>query len=214
MRRIKPIGILIESAFRIAAVVVLSTLCCIGGKVFAAETPLKDTAISDAVENAFRKDTAVPSFRIEITTTDGIVILKGSVDNILAKERAARVAEVVKGVRAVVNKIEVAWPVLRTDRRMQEDVTDALIEDPAAEVSDIHIQVKDGIAILSGIADTWQEQRLYGRVAKGCQGGAESRQPNRSRMAGIAYGPRDTRGSRGGPGVGCIGRSCPHRRGG
>jgi osmotically-inducible protein OsmY len=40
-----------------------------------------------------------------VNTRDGIVTLSGWVDNLLAKERAGQIAESVKGVRAVVNRI-------------------------------------------------------------------------------------------------------------
>ena len=78
----------------------------------AAYTPsVNETTVSDAVENELFMDQAVPAHQLVVSTTEGIVTLRGAVENILAKERAAKIAMTVKGVRAVVNQIEVKPPV-------------------------------------------------------------------------------------------------------
>lgn len=131
---------------------------------------LTDMSISDAVEDELLMDSAVPVYHIDVSTTDGVVTLSGSVDNILAKERAARIARTVKGVRAVVNEIEVDPPVLRTDWQIKEDVEDALLEDPATDSFETTVTVSENVATLSGTVDSWQEKELCEKVAKGVKG--------------------------------------------
>jgi osmotically-inducible protein OsmY len=91
-----------------ASLSVRATTCATGLLVFTAThnawsaPPLTDTTISDAVEDELLVDKAVPLQKIDVTTIDGIVTLEGQVRNALAKERAANIAETVKGVCAVV----------------------------------------------------------------------------------------------------------------
>ncbi len=136
----------------------------------AATRPLTDVSISDAVENQLLMDRAVPSHLIDVITVDGIVTLSGSVDNILAKERAAKIARIVKGVRAVVNELEVDPPLLRTDGQISRDVIDALLNDPATDSYEIDVRVDDNLVTLTGTVNSWQEKNLCEKVAKGVRG--------------------------------------------
>jgi osmotically-inducible protein OsmY len=140
------------------------------GPASAAKPQLTDVSISDAVEDELDMDSAVPLYGIDVVTVDGVVTLSGTVDNILAKDRAARIARMVKGVRAVVNKIEVDPPILRMDWQIREDVKDALVNDPATDSYELDVQVKDNVVTLSGTVDSWQEKKLCESVAKGVKG--------------------------------------------
>jgi osmotically-inducible protein OsmY len=136
----------------------------------AAKPQLTDVSISDRVEDELLMDSAVPAYRIDVITIDGIVTLSGAVDNILAKERAARIAEIVKGVRAVVNEVRVVPPILRSDREIRNDVEDALLADPATDSYEIDVEVEDNVVSLSGTVESWQEKELCETVAKGVKG--------------------------------------------
>lgn len=134
---------------------------------------ITDTAITDNVEDELLFDHGVASHKIDINTIDGIVKLTGSVDNILAKERAARIAETVKGVRAVVNNISVVPSVTRSDEDVETDVEIALGTDPATDSWEISASVEDGAATLTGTVESWQERELSATVAKGVAGVTE-----------------------------------------
>jgi osmotically-inducible protein OsmY len=136
----------------------------------AAKPVITDLSISDAVGDELLMDKAVPSYRITVATVNGIVSLRGSVDNILAKERAARIAGIVKGVRGVVNKLKVDPPVLRTDLQIRDDVEDALLTDPATDSFEIDVKVSDNVVTLAGTVQSWQEHALCEKVAKGVKG--------------------------------------------
>jgi len=140
------------------------------GSAFAAKQAQSDLAISDAVEDQLLWDSAVPAYRIDVVTVDGVVTLNGYVDNILAKERAARIAAIVKGVRAVINDIKVDPLLIRSDVLIREDVEDALLEDAATDAYQTKVKVTNGVVTLSGTVDSWQEKHLCETVAKGVRG--------------------------------------------
>jgi len=136
----------------------------------AAVERVTDRTISDAVEDEILLDPAVSHERIDVGTDEGIVTLTGSVDNLLAKERAARIAETVKGVRAVVNRINVLPPLLKTDSEIKDDALYALNNDSATESFEIKLSVDDGEVILTGTVDSWPERTLAEKVVKGVSG--------------------------------------------
>jgi osmotically-inducible protein OsmY len=109
------------------------------------------------------------SHLVDVETKDGIVTLSGSVDNLLAKDRAVELARTVKGVRSVVDQLTVK-PVARTDEEIYKDVMDALLENPATDAHEIKASVTDGVVTLTGAVDSWQEKQLCAQVVKGVKG--------------------------------------------
>ena len=163
-------GILKRGRILFCAVIAVAVLGFTAMPAVAAKHEVTDMTITDAVEDELLMDKAVPSYRIDVTTDDGIVTLSGSVGNILAKERAARIARIVKGVRAVVNEIKVVPPILYTDQQLREDVQDALLTDPATDLYDIDVTVERNVVTLTGTVDSWGEKRLCETVVKGVRG--------------------------------------------
>ncbi|MCF8109134.1 MAG: BON domain-containing protein [Desulfohalobiaceae bacterium] len=130
---------------------------------------LTDPDITMAVERELLHDPGVEAQRIDVETEQGLVTLSGMVNNILARDRAARVARTVKGVRQVVNDIEVQYSGL-TDQTIRESVKTALYHDPATESYEVEVAVEDGRVVLSGRVESRQEKVLAATVAKGVQG--------------------------------------------
>lgn len=160
----------------IRAKTVLMTLALAAGMVLmvtvpsvAAENSLTDPEIWMAVDDRLIDDPATPAWEIDVSTNEGIVTLTGSVDNILAKERAEKLAATVKGVKGVVNRIDVSAP-FRGDTEIQEDVKQALAWDAATASWEIVVSVEDQVATLEGTVDSWQEKQLAAKVAKGVDG--------------------------------------------
>jgi len=158
---------IIRGPMTLSVVILVMILALVAVPALAAKPQVTDMSITDAVEDELVWDSAVPALLIDVMTTDGIVTLSGSVDNILAKERAARIAETVKGVRAVVDEIHVNSPLQRTDRQIREDVEQALLIDPATDFYEVNVQVKENVVTLSGKVESWQEKNLCEIVAKG-----------------------------------------------
>ncbi len=130
---------------------------------------LTDQDISIAVESELLLSGAVQSHLIDVETEKGVVTLTGSVNSLQAKYRAARIAESIKGVRSVVNMIDVK-PSDVTDRELRQDIKDALLWDPATESFAITIEVTNGDVVLEGTVNSWQEKELAARVARGVRG--------------------------------------------
>lgn len=128
-----------------------------------------DIDITIAIETELALDDATPAHRIDVTTTKGIVTLTGSVDNLLAKERAVKRAAATRGVRSVIDRVSVA-PSDRSDSEIRQDVTAALLADPATDSYEILVDVSKGVVTLNGAVDSWQERRLAATVAKGVRG--------------------------------------------
>jgi osmotically-inducible protein OsmY len=135
----------------------------------ASATNIKDINITLAVDTQLENDDGVPAHRIDVQTQDGIVSLSGSTPHLLARERAGEIATMVKGVRSVINRIEIR-PVLRTDDGIRTDVELALLADPATNFFGIKVGVRNGTVILTGRVDSWQEERLCVLVTKGVKG--------------------------------------------
>lgn len=132
---------------------------------------LTDRTIADAVDDELLFDPAVLSQSIHVTAREGVVTLTGVTDNILAKERATEVARSVKGVRSVVNAIEVKVPPERRGSDLQSLVVNALRDDPATDAYEINVMSGlDGQITLRGTVDSWQERQLAATVAKGVSG--------------------------------------------
>ncbi|MCF7837628.1 MAG: BON domain-containing protein [Candidatus Marinimicrobia bacterium] len=153
------------------AVGLLGVVVLMGGSADLAlgAVELNDRQISNAVDDELIKDPAVSARAIDVSTAEGVVTLTGSVNNLLAKERAENIAATVKGVRAVVNRIDVSAP-YRADKEIDEDIDDALRWDPVTESWELTASVDNGIVTLTGTVDSWQEAQLAATVAKGVRG--------------------------------------------
>lgn len=139
------------------------------GVLFSSENSLTDREISNAVDNELIINATTPSYMIDVQTTDGIVTLEGSTDNILAKDRAVKIARTVKGVRGVIDRIDVKAP-HRSDAILENDISTALLNDPATDSYELTVEANDGHIDLDGVVDSWQEKQLSAYVAKGVTG--------------------------------------------
>jgi osmotically-inducible protein OsmY len=116
--------------------------------VWAVQQEMTDQKIADAIEDEFLFDPAIPSNDIDVNVIEGIAKLKGSVDNILAQERAEE----------------------RSDTAIRKDVEAALLQDPATDSYEVDVSVEEGSVTLTGTVQSWNEKELCGKVAKGVRG--------------------------------------------
>jgi len=153
----------------LVAGVLLIVALCGGQPVRAAAQDIDDNDITWAIESDLMIDPTVTSDAVDVNTVDGIVTLSGTVDNMLAKERAVKIAETIKGVRAVIDRLNVR-PTGKSDQDIRNDLVWALANDPATELYEITVNVDAGTVTLTGEVDSWQEKELAGQVAKGVAG--------------------------------------------
>lgn len=131
--------------------------------------PPTDAEVRRAVSQSMVEDPGVFGYRIDASVSDGVVTLTGTVGNILAKDRAVRLAETIKGVRSVVDRIKIRTPEV-TDRELRNDVVAALASDPATDSWELDVSVNDGFVALTGSVESLAEKELATTVAKGVQG--------------------------------------------
>lgn len=134
------------------------------------EPEMTDSAITDKIDDELLIDLAVNSTNVDVSTTAGIVTLTGTADTLLAKERAARIASTVKGVRSVVNRLDVKPYVFKSDEDIRSAVMTALRHDPATDSYEMEASVTDGVVTLDGTVDSYQERDLCVTVAKTVSG--------------------------------------------
>ena len=130
---------------------------------------ITDPGITAAVESDLRFAKNASPELLQVNTSQGIVTLSGTSDNLLAKDRAVKVAESIRGVRSVIDRIKVA-PISRPDEDIRKDVLQALQQDPATESYQVMVTVSAGTATLTGSVSSWAESQLATRIAKGVKG--------------------------------------------
>lgn len=135
----------------------------------ASQEAIADTDIAAAVLDELKEARGVTAGDLYVTVEEGVVTVSGTVGNALAKDRSVRIARSVKGVRSVVNRVQVQPPEVPAET-LRGNVAMALASDPATEPWEIEVAVSDNVVTLSGEVDSWQEKRLAETVAKGVRG--------------------------------------------
>ncbi len=130
---------------------------------------LTDPNIRDKVDEEMLLQMEVPANSIDTEVSEGIVSLSGNVTNLLAKKRAEKVAMAVRGVKGVVNLIEVS-PEPRDDLALANDINTALRDQAATESYEVNVAVNEGDVVLNGTVDSRAEKRLSEQVAAGVKG--------------------------------------------
>jgi len=130
---------------------------------------MDDSDITWAIERRLINSEAVDAHMIDVQTAEGVVTLSGSVSNLLARDRAVRIAKATKGVRAAVNKLKVD-ALLRPDKDLQLDVRSALANDPVADSYELQVQADAGTVTITGTVESWAEREIAENVAKDVRG--------------------------------------------
>jgi hyperosmotically inducible periplasmic protein len=89
--------------------VLLIALIFVQGVCLAAKqsTPVTDDTITDQVRLKLTSDMVVKGGALEVDVKQGVVTLSGAVELPKQREKAEKVARKVKGVKSVINKIEI-----------------------------------------------------------------------------------------------------------
>lgn len=133
------------------------------------EKDKEDQETKRAVQRALWAAKSVPENAISVSVDDGIVRLEGRVDNMIARQRAARVAESTRGVLSVSNLIRVNKSDI-PDTEISAAVTQALADDPIADVWDVVVQADDGVVTLKGTVESYAEKLAATDVAMNVKG--------------------------------------------
>lgn len=122
-----------------------------------------------------------------LTVRDGIVTLTGFARNPRVKARAIAEAESTRGVKGVIDRIEVRPMIRLSDSRLARHVRRALTEDPGTPRLKVRVSVVDGRVTLRGVAATASMKNLAIWVAEGVEGVRDVR--DQLRIAGRAPPP-------------------------
>lgn len=134
---------------------------------------IDDAVITSKIEAKMAADTQVSAFNVGVDTQDGVVRLSGTVKHPEARREAEEIARSTKGVRRVVNEIEVG------DRSMGDRLDDAgitakvkskLAADPEINPFNIDVDTKDGVVTLSGRVASGENKREAGELARSTKG--------------------------------------------
>ena len=79
----------------------------LAGLCLAADKPVSDDAIYDNVRIKLASDIDVKGGALKVDVKQGVVTLGGVVESQMQKDKATRIAKKVKGVKQVVNQIEI-----------------------------------------------------------------------------------------------------------
>ncbi|MFW6219151.1 MAG: BON domain-containing protein [Bacteroidota bacterium] len=129
----------------------------------------EDSLITNTVNKELAWYHEINSKNIEVETDAGIVTLNGTVKTLLAKRKAEEIASMVRGVRGIINMIDVQ-PVTVEDSVLKRKITTELLFDPAIEKHEINVEARDGMVKLTGTVDSWQEKELAEEATEGLKG--------------------------------------------
>ena len=130
---------------------------------------LTDTALEDAVLASLDSDPRIPaSSEIAVTVDDGIVTLRGTVENFSQRRAAGADVKNLDGVYEVDDQLKVN--LVGSDRREDDEIRgvalQALIWDTEVPSDMIDVSVKDGWLTLKGdVAYQFQSDAAYDDVA-------------------------------------------------
>lgn len=131
-----------------------------------------DSSISEALQTELPRDPWVSPHRVNVRVTGGATaVLSGIVTDLIAKDRATRIAETVKGVSAVRNEIAVVPAGTVNTDNLEAAIRSSLVRNPATDAFQVQINATpDGQVVLTGEVDSWAERELAGRMARTISG--------------------------------------------
>jgi osmotically-inducible protein OsmY len=115
----------------------------------------EDGELRREVLQALMLDTLVPT-TIEVSVSDGLVILTGSVDWQYQREEAEFIAGNILGVTGVENDVYLAWPTSNVGD-VQQSIKKALERDAKLDADSLVVASSDGTVTLRGSVRSWSE---------------------------------------------------------
>lgn len=140
--------------------------------LFAEVDKRADRLIQDDIEFNLDTDYTLAGFDVSTIVKNGVVTLSGEVHSWYEKGHARNLATDVKGVREVINKISVNYAPPKTDSELVKDVDSRLTWNWTTWPvhNDIKVNVRNGVATLTGEVDNWNERNVAASVAFNTRG--------------------------------------------
>ncbi|MCB1064134.1 MAG: BON domain-containing protein [Verrucomicrobiae bacterium] len=128
-----------------------------------------DSQITQSVEKTLRYDPRVHADAVEVSSEKGVVTLDGFVENLPMKRFVTELTETRKGVRAIVNRLEII-PERLDDKLVQHRVDQALVTSSDSEGQGIIATVSDGVVRLHGKVGSFAMSDLAERQVESIRG--------------------------------------------
>ncbi|HVZ86989.1 MAG TPA: BON domain-containing protein [Polyangia bacterium] len=129
-----------------------------------------DEAVARGVRDVIADDLGTRAAGIlAIHVSHGVVVLGGTTETLLAKQAAEQAAKSVRGVRAVVNELQVR-PATSPDETIAADVRRTWTSLPCAAADRLKVDVQGGTVTLRGVIDSAQRKQWAARAAAGVRG--------------------------------------------
>ncbi|RZJ34566.1 MAG: BON domain-containing protein [Flavobacterium sp.] len=128
-----------------------------------------DALLQRNVQDALNYEPTIMAGEIGVIVMDGIVTLTGTVDSYSKKLQAEKTARRVKGVKAVVEKIQVrlSKSAFKSDLDLAAEIVEALQGDYSVPRESISVKVEDGYVTLEGsVLWDYQRKSAYRNVAR------------------------------------------------
>jgi len=126
-----------------------------------------DSDIRDEVTFDFSTDDALWDQKIDVKVNEGVVTLSGKVDTGYERVHATTVASRIRSVKEVVNHVRVDWTQEYADAMVNKKIWDRIksnwLLSPVKD--EIKVNVRKGVATLTGTVFNWGERREAERVA-------------------------------------------------
>ena len=152
----------------LAVLTVLASLLILVNRADAEE--IADREIVDAVKLQIQYDEIIDYDNLAVDVRDGIVILKGDVNTLLAKERLIEAVENIKGHKGFVDLVKVAPDNVFPDTILTLKIENHILEDPVTDSYEISVKVMDGTVVLDGTVDSYMEKIQAENIAKNVEG--------------------------------------------
>ncbi|MFY1687127.1 BON domain-containing protein [Plantactinospora sp. WMMB782] len=124
-----------------------------------------DPEIAAAATRALEWDAFVPAAEIEVTVSNGWVVLRGEVEWEYQRRAAEQAVRQLAGVRGLSNGISVV-PRERPDRdEISGRIQSALVRSVETDAAGIDIRIDDDSVVLTGNVRSWLEREEAERVA-------------------------------------------------
>jgi osmotically-inducible protein OsmY len=132
------------------------------------EAERTDGEIAIAASRALEWDSFVPAERLDVTVSNGWVMLRGEVEFGWQRRTAERELRRLRGVRGVTNLVEVRPPAGPDAERTRRDIQRALMRGIGTER--VTVELDGDTVVLSGVVRSWWERDEAERVAWSAEG--------------------------------------------
>ncbi len=128
--------------------------------------PRLDADITADVVTGLMRDSLVDATRVEVTTTEGVVTLRGVVDSYTERKAAEDVVRGVRGVVGIINELRVARTDVRPDEEIAADVRRAIEQNLRLDPWQITVEVSEGVVHLTGTVPVPAQRWLADELAR------------------------------------------------